>query len=94
MEEKYQLGTVSLAKIRNKNELRVISLMPEVLKTLEREFKPDIMDIEDIYALTLNNLAPRYVQNGSIVMNEVLKDEIICDQIRAAVRVVSERPKH
>ena len=94
MEDKYDVDGVSLAKVRNKNELRVVALMPEVLKTFELDFSPEIMDIEDIYALALNNLTPRYVQRGSIVLNEEVKDEMIRDQIRAAVMIVSERPKH
>jgi len=89
MEDKYNVDGVSLAKVRNRNELRVIALMPEVLKTFELDFSPEIMDIEDIYALALNNLSPRYVQRGSIILNEEVKDDVIREQIRSAVMVVS-----
>ena len=93
MEEKYKVNGVSLAKIRNKNEKRVIALMPEVLGTFT-DYTPEIMDIEDIYALALNNLPSRYIQKGSIVLKEEVKNEVIREQIRSAVMVVSERPKY
>ncbi len=94
MEDKYSVDGVSLVKIRNKNELRVIALMPEVLKTFELDFSPDTLDIEDIFALTLCNLPPRYVQKGSIILNEDVTNEMIREQIRESVIVVSDRPKH
>lgn len=91
--DKYTVQGVSLDKIRNKNELRVVRLMPEVLESFI-DFHPGIMDIEDIYALTLNNLPPRYVQKGSIVLREEVTDDIIREQIRGAIEVVSGRPKY
>jgi len=94
MEDKYSVDGVSLVKIRNKNELRVIALMPEVLKKFELDFSPNTLDIQDIFALTLSNLPPRYVQRGSIILNEDVTNEMIREQIRAAIMVVSDRPKH
>ena len=93
IEEKYSLNGISLHKIRNRNELRVISLLPKILGEFI-DFEPDTLDIEDIYALVLNKLPPRYVQTGSIVLREDVTDEEIENVIRQATEVVMENPKH
>lgn len=80
-----------LSAIRNSNERRVVRLMPEVL-ALYPEFEPDQLDVEDIYALTLNRLAPRYRQRGTIQISGRLSDDEIADEISAAVQTVRENP--
>jgi len=92
-EEKYMLGNISLIDIRNKNETRVISLLPMVLTEFP-EFKPDSIDIQDIYALTLNKLQPRYVQRASVILREPVTDEIIKEQLRYATERVKISPNH
>lgn len=88
---KYEVNGVPLDNVRNRNELRVIKLMPQVLAE-HLDYKPDYLDIQDIYALTLNNLTPRYAQQGSIVMRESVKDEEIIRELREAIRKVELRP--
>lgn len=77
--------------IRNKNEDRVINLLPGVLAEFAH-FSPSCTDIEDIYALTLNKLPARYVQAVSLVIQEPVSDEMIRDTLRDAVRTVRARP--
>ena len=77
--------------IRNKNEARVIDLIPEVLAEFP-EFNPSRTDIEDIYALTLNKLPARYVQAVSLVIQEPVSDAMIRDRLREATRTVRARP--
>lgn len=93
LKEKYRMGKISLYKIRNRNELRVIKLIPEILKRYKK-FKPDIIDIQDIYALTLNNLPARYAQDGVIVLKEKVNNAEIQDAIREAIKIVRERPNY
>ena len=52
---------IDLNRIRNRNEVRVINQLPEILKEYP-EFEPHIINIQDVYALTLNLLPPRYAQ--------------------------------
>ena len=92
-EEKYILGNISLIDIRNKNETRVISLLPKVLTEFP-EFEPDRIDIQDIYALTLNKLQPRYIQRASVILSEPVTDEIIKEQLRNATERVRINPNH
>lgn len=77
--------------IRNKNEDRVINLMPGVLTEFP-DFCCTRTDIEDIYALTLNMLPPRYVQAVTLVIEEPVTDETIRLMLREAVRTVRARP--
>jgi len=90
-EEKLFVNGVDLTKIRNKNEVRVARLLEKALVE-DKEFTPDPLDIQDIYALTLNLLPSRYRQLGSIVLSEPVKDAHIESAIRRAMRTVRERP--
>lgn len=88
---KYEVNGVPLENIRNRNELRVIKLMPRVLAE-HLDFKPTYLDIQDIYALTLNNLAPRYKQSGSIVIRDPVSDAEIIRELREAINKVELSP--
>ncbi|KHK03297.1 late competence development ComFB family protein [Desulfovibrio sp. TomC] len=77
--------------IRNRNEERVLRLIPEVLAEF-RHYCPSSTDIEDIYALTLNKLPARYAQAVSLVIQEPVSDEMIRETLRDAVCTVRSRP--
>ncbi|WP_300158869.1 late competence development ComFB family protein [Solidesulfovibrio sp.] len=77
--------------IRNRNEERVINLMPGVLAEFP-DFRYTRTDIEDIYALTLNMLPARYVQSVSLVIDEPVTDDTVRLMLREAVRTVRARP--
>lgn len=85
--------TDRLLRIRNKNELRVIGLISQVLEEYP-DWEPDGLDIEDVYALTLNQLPARYVQPGSIVLREPVHNDAILKSIREAIATVRSRPNH
>lgn len=80
-------------KIRNRNELRVVKHLRGILKEYP-DYLPDTLDIQDIYALTLNKLPAHYVQEGSIVLHEPVDDTMIRDCIRDAIQHVRERPNY
>ena len=90
-DEKLLVNGVDLTKIRNKNEVRVARLLEKALVE-DQDFSLDPLDIEDIYALTLNLLPSRYRQVGTIVLSEPVKDTHIVSAIRRAMRTVRERP--
>lgn len=91
--EAYTVNEVSVKHVRNRNEMRVIALLPVVLEEFVG-YHPDSLDIEDIYALALNSLPARYVQSTSIILSEPVSDEDIASEIRKAIRIVEENPKH
>lgn len=86
-----EVNGVPLGGIRNRNEERVSKLMPKALGEF-LDYKPSYLDIQDIYALTLNNLPPRYKQSGSIIIREPLGDEEILRELRQAINKVEMSP--
>ena len=91
--KKYMIGEVNVENIRNKNELRVIDRIAAIL-TEYPDYTPESLDIQDIYALALNTLPPRYVQQGSIVLGEPVRHDMVDDALRDAIETVRARPKH
>ncbi len=92
-EEAYSLFDISLFNIRNRNETRVIELLPEVLTDFPN-FNPELLDLQDIYALTLNKLKPRYAQECSLVLKEPVSDDTIRSKLREAIHKVQRNPNH
>ena len=82
-----------LQNISNKNERRVMELLPAALKEFPK-FEPESLDIQDIYALTLNKLKPRYKQKGTVVLREPITDELIMKRLKQAIRRVKKNPNH
>ncbi len=89
--DKYRVGDADLSKIRNRNERRVISHLPDILAGYP-DFEPDVIAIQDIYALALNRLPARYTQAFSIVLQEQVSDEDIRQAVREAVVRVMNNP--
>lgn len=92
-EEAYQYDEFSLLNIRNRNETRIIALIPDALAQFPK-FKPEMLDIQDIYALTLNKLKPRYTQASTLVLNETVTDDLIMKKLKQAIRRVQRFPNH
>ncbi|MCF8105002.1 MAG: late competence development ComFB family protein [Desulfohalobiaceae bacterium] len=82
---------IDLNRIRNRNEVRVINQLPDILKEYP-DFEPHIINIQDVYALTLNLLPPRYIQQLSIVLQEPVSDEQIREALRKAIEKVRVHP--
>lgn len=82
----------NLDGIRNRNERRVVRFMTEILDEYYTDYIFEQLDIEDIYALTLNLLPARYVQKGSIVIQDRLSDFEIKSKVREATERVLENP--
>lgn len=85
--------SVDLSRINNRNEIRVIQAMDSIMSEM-KDWEPEALDIQDIYALALNRLPPRYVQEGTIVFNEPVRKEEVEKVVREAVRVVKESPNY
>jgi hypothetical protein len=83
---------IDLSRIRNRNEKRVARLMNEILDQYYTDYIFEQLDIEDIYALTLNLLPARYVQRGSIILSDRISDFAIKSKIREATDRVLENP--
>ncbi|MHB8789048.1 MAG: late competence development ComFB family protein [Desulfobulbaceae bacterium] len=88
-----KLHNVDLSRIHNRNEKRVVQAMEQVFAAI-KEWEPEALDIQDIYALALNALPPRYVQEGTIVFNESVRGAEIEEAVRKAVDKVRTKPNH
>ena len=88
-----KLSNIDLSRIRNRNEKRVVQAMDRVFAAIE-DWEPEALDIQDIYALALNALPPRYVQEGTIVFNESVRNAEIEQAVRKAVDKVRRKPNH
>ena len=86
-----KLQFVDLSRIYNKNEKRVVLAMERYLADMT-DWEPEALDIQDIYALALNSLPPRYVQDGTIVFNESVKGSDIQRAVEVAVEKVRKSP--
>lgn len=91
-DNKYLVGDADLSTVRNRNEQRVIKAIRKVLVEPPL-YTPDNKDLMDIYALALNALHPRYVQQGTIVLRDPVRDDTIMEAVRDAFIRVMERPK-
>jgi hypothetical protein len=93
IKEKYTFKSVSLHRIRNKYEQKVIENMDAVLREFP-DYQPNTLDIQDIYALALNKLPPYYKQETSIVLSGSLDKQKAQQAIREAVERVRENPNY
>lgn len=87
-----KLRLVDLSRIQNKNERRVVLAMEKILTALN--WNPEALDVQDIYALALNNLPPRYVQEGTIVFNEPVRREEVERVVQDAIDKVRNSPNY
>jgi len=86
-----KLQFVDLSRIYNKNEKRVGLVMEKFLATIH-DWEPEGLDFQDIYALALTSLPPRYVQDGTIVFNDPVKRTDIEHAVEVAVGKVRNSP--
>ena len=92
--QKYVVLGVDLYHVRNRNDQRVAKSMGEVIeqKKLEGLLTPE--DIKDIYAYALNQLAPRYTQQGTIVLRDPVRKEEVDEIVGEAIALVMNNPKN
>jgi competence protein ComFB len=93
----YDIAGHSMRDIVNYNEF-------EVLRAMRRHFAKDLsfcqcnLCTEDIYALALNSLPPRYIQASSVrtyreSMN-FIDERLVVEKVQEAVAKVSKNPNH
>jgi len=90
--DKYKMGDVDFFNIRNRNEGRVIKALSEFLQKRGNLLLSN-KDLQDIYALALNTLPPRYTQRGTIVLADPLAKQAVYAAVEDAYDKVLARPK-
>ncbi len=91
--EDFDVFGVSVETVKNKNEAKVIQFMRELIPQFP-EFDYCTICIQDVYALSLNQLSPRYIQAGTIVLRKELKDEDYRDVVENSIEQVIKNKNH
>jgi hypothetical protein len=91
--EKLEIFGISMTSIHNKNEMKVIEFMKELIPQFP-EFDYCAICLQDVYALTLNQLSPRYAQEGTIVLKKDLRDADYQDVVETAIATVIKNCNH
>lgn len=89
----YDVFGISVDGIRNKNENQVIKFMRELIPQFP-EFDYCSICIQDVYALSLNQLTPRYIQTGTIVLRKEYSDDDYRDVVESAIEQVLKNKNH
>lgn len=90
--EAYSIDDTFFLNIINRNELRVIK---EIRHLHEQGSTPPLSckDWQDVYALALNSLPPRYVQSGTIVLRDPVLKQSVTKAVQDAITFVHSQPK-
>lgn len=91
--EDYDVFGVSVETVRNKNELKVMQFMREIIPQFP-DFDYCSICIQDVYALSLNQLGPRYIQAGTIVLKKDLSDDDFRDVVENSIEQVLKNKNH
>lgn len=86
------INGVDVTNITNRNKRRVAALIPGMLEEYYGDYIFQDLDIQDIFALTLNLLPAGYAQAGTIVLSNRISDYEIKSKIRIAVERVLSNP--
>lgn len=91
----YVVEGISLDHIINYNEILILEVMQEVYAE-DSSICNCSLCIEDIYALSLNKISPRYIQSTSVDIYKASKNYIGKDLVKAnvleAVKMVKDKP--
>lgn len=91
--QNYDVFGISVDGIRNKNELRVIKAMRELIPQFP-DFDYCSICIQDVYALSLNQLTPKYMQSGTIVLRKEFSEADFKDVVEGAIEKVLKQKNH
>ena len=91
-EARYIIAGVDVSDIRNRNEVRIVEKMREVLDHMGNpSLEPQAL--RDAYALALNLLPARYKQSGTIVLREPIRESHLREAATRALKQVLDKPK-
>lgn len=91
--EDYEVFGISVETIKNKNEKKVIRFMRELIPQFP-EFDYCSICIQDVYALSLNQLSPRYIQAGTIILRKEFTDSDYKDVVEKSIEQVLKNKNH
>ena len=91
--ESYECYGVNLSNVRNAWEKKIIKSMSQVLPEFP-EFDYCSICIQDVYALSLNQLTPKYIQQGTILIKKEYTEADFHDIVENSIQKVITNPNH
>lgn len=94
MDKKYEINGFDMAKVRNRNERRVVEAMRKAVEKT-KGFCGCQLCLEDVYALSMNKVPSHYVQAGAIILGaKTPPDKGLEKIVLTAVKAVKKTPNH
>ncbi len=90
--KRYHIDGTDFDAVYNRNEFMVRTELKRYIEN-NPDLKLSPKDIQDVYALTLNDFPPHYVHRGTIVLFPNVRRADILHQIKRNSLFVSNRPK-
>lgn len=91
--DKYESFGVNLSNVRNSCEVEVIKHMNQLLPDFP-EFDYCTICIQDVYALSMNQLTPKYMQEGTVLLKKEHTSDDFKNAVQMAVQRVIKNPNH
>lgn len=92
-QQKYESFNVDLSDVRNAWEVKVIKCMNELLPEFP-EFDFCTICIQDVYALSMNQISPKYVQRGTVLLRKEYTEADLKDIVESSIERVLKNPNH
>ncbi len=87
----YCIEGVNFDSVYNRNELLVRKMLKQIL--MEEKLPLTPKDIQDVFALTLNDCPPHYVHPGTVVLHPNMPKHELIGHINRHIALVLNRPK-
>ncbi|MFC1476968.1 late competence development ComFB family protein [candidate division KSB1 bacterium] len=91
--DEYMIDDCQLFNIRNLNEVEVVKAI-RVMRDRYPDFCNCCICIEDVYALALNLLSPKYKQQSSIILQDKIDPDEVEDIVEKAIQRIMDHPNH
>ncbi len=89
--QRYAIDGIDLDAIYNRNEYIVRAELKMILES--EDYGLTTKDVQDVYALTLNDFPAHYIHTGTIVLFPKVQKQEVREKIYDNITFVQTRPK-
>lgn len=90
------MNLINFDSVRNRNEKLVLKSLNAFMESARGRSYKELMtskDMQDIYALALNQLPARYAQSGTIIIGNPVREDDAVQAVLEAFETVLSHPK-
>ncbi len=91
LRDDYNIEGVDFDSVYNRNELIVRKILKKFVE--QENLSLSAKDLQDVYALTLNDFPSHYVHPGTVVLFSNIEKQEMIKQIVRNIALVQARPK-